>query len=295
MLAAGAAARAGCTNARFVSLYIDVYIGHRIAYSNGVAMSKIMKARGRFGCMLLLLQLLIVGSVQAADVRVSAAASLTDVITELSRAYEKAHANVAIKTSFAGSSTLAKQIENGAPADIFISADKDWADYLVQRNLLNKSTRIDLLLNELVLIAPNGRVPSVTIAKDADLLAAFSGKLCTGDTASVPVGKYAKQALTFYGWWDGIQPRLVGTEDVRTALAFVERGECALGIVYKTDALVSKKVSLVATFPAESHLPIVYPGGLTKNATADARAFWQFLQSPVAAEVFVRYGFKLTQ
>lgn len=254
-----------------------------------------MKIRAASGCVLLLLQLLIASSVQAGDVRVSAAASLTDVMTELSRAYEKAHTNVVIKTSFAGSSMLAKQIENGAPADIFISADKDWAEYLVQRNLLNKSTRIDLLVNELVLIAPNDRVPSIIIAKGSDLLTGFEGKLCTGDTASVPVGKYAKQALTYYGWWDGIQPRLVGTEDVRTALAFVERGECGLGIVYKTDALMSKKVSVVATFPAESHLPIVYPGGLTKSATAEARAFWQFLQSPVAADVFVRYGFKFTQ
>ncbi|MEN0038269.1 MAG: molybdate ABC transporter substrate-binding protein [Cellvibrio sp.] len=256
-------------------------------------MNTILKSRVVLSGLLLVLQLLVVGSVQAGDVRVSAAASLTDVITELSRAYEKAHPNVAIKTSFAGSSTLAKQIENGAPADIFISADKDWADYLVQRNLLNKSTRIDLLVNELVLIASSDRVPSITIAKGTDLLAGFNGKLCTGDTASVPVGKYAKQALTYYGWWEGIQPRLVGTEDVRTALAFVERGECGLGIVYKTDALMSKKVSIVASFSAESHLPIVYPGGLTKSATADARAFWQFLQSSVALDIFVRYGFKV--
>lgn len=256
----------------------------------------IFKSRVLLSCfVLLVLQLLIMGSARAGDIKVSAAASLTDVMTELSRAYEKTHIDITIKTSFAGSSTLAKQIENGAPADIFISADKDWADYLEQRNLLNKETRVDLLLNELVLIAPLNRTPSITIARDFDLSANFSGKLCTGDTASVPVGKYAKQALTYYGWWSSIQPRLVGTEDVRTALAFVERGECALGIVYKTDALMSKKVSLVATFPAESHLPIVYPGSLTTSATAEARAFWQFLQSPVAADVFVRYGFKFTQ
>ena len=248
-----------------------------------------------FGCMFLILPLFSSGAAQAGDVRVAAAASLTDVLTELSRSYEKKHSGVAIKASFAGSSTLAKQIENGAPADIFISADKEWADYLDTRNLLNKSTRVDLLTNELVLISPIKREPSITIARDFDFLASFSGKLCTGDTASVPVGKYAKQALTYYGWWSAIQPRLVGTEDVRTALAFVERGECALGIVYKTDALVSKKVTVVARFPVESHLPIVYPGGLTKNASAEAQAFWQFLQSDAAAEVFVRYGFMLAQ
>jgi len=240
-------------------------------------------------------QLLLVGAAQAGDIKVSAAASLTDVITELSRAYEKNHAGVAINTSFAGSSTLAKQIENGAPADIFISADKDWADYLEKRSLLNKATRADLLINELVFIAPLNKTLSITMAREFDLLASFSGKLCTGEPAYVPVGKYAKQALTHYGWWSAIQPRLVGTEDVRTALAFVERGECALGIVYKTDALMSKKVAVVASFPADSHLPIVYPGGLTKNATAEAQAFWQFLQSDVAAAVFVRYGFTLAQ
>lgn len=243
--------------------------------------------------LLVLMSMFHAGAAQAGDIKVSAAASLTDVLTELSRAYEKTHTGVVIRTSFAGSSTLAKQIEHGAPADIFISADKDWADYLEKRSLLNKTTRADLLINELVLIAPLNRTLSITMARDFDLLASFSGKLCTGEPAYVPVGKYAKQALTYYGWWSAIQPRLVGAEDVRTALAFVERGECALGIVYKTDALMSKKVTVVASFPAQSHLPIVYPGGLTKNATAEAQAFWQFLQSDTAAEVFVRYAFAL--
>jgi len=258
----------------------------------GSALEKIMSTRL---VALVLVQMLVASAVQAGDIKVSAAASLTDVITELSRAYEKNHAGVAIKTSFAGSSTLAKQIENGAPADIFISADKDWADYLEKRSLLNKATRADLLINELVFIAPLNKTLSITMAREFDLLASFSGKLCTGEPAYVPVGKYAKQALTHYGWWSAIQPRLVGTEDVRTALAFVERGECALGIVYKTDALMSKKVAVVASFPADSHSPIVYPGGLTKNATAEAQAFWQFLQSDAAAAVFVRYGFTLAQ
>lgn len=258
----------------------------------GSALKKIKNAKILF---LVLVQVFIVGAAQAGDVRVSAAASLTDVLTELSRTYEKTHEGVVIKTSFAGSSTLAKQIENGAPADIFISADKDWADYLEKRSLLNKSMRADVVVNELVLIAPLNRAPSITIARNFDLLASFSGRLCTGEPAHVPVGKYAKQALTYYGWWTEVQSRLVGTEDVRTALAFVERGECALGIVYKTDALMSKKVTVVSRFPAESHLPIVYPGGLTKNASAESQAFWQFLQSETAAAVFVRYGFTLAK
>jgi molybdate transport system substrate-binding protein len=115
--------------------------------------------------------------------------------------------------------------------------------------------------------------------------------LCTGDPASVPVGKYAKQALTHYNWWARIETRIVGAEDVRTALSFVERGECSLGIVYKTDAQLSKKVKLVATFPAASHTPIEYPGALTKNATTASKDFWAFLQGDEAKAVFIRYGF----
>ncbi|GGY62665.1 molybdate ABC transporter substrate-binding protein [Cellvibrio zantedeschiae] len=227
----------------------------------------------------------------AGEVNVYAAASLTDAVTELSSAYQKTHPDVAIKKSFAGSSTLAKQIENGAPADIFISADNDWADYLGKRGLLVSESRKKLLSNDLVLIAPLASDVKITLGAGFNFNAAFTGRLCTGDTASVPVGKYAKQSLTHYGWWDKSSARIVGTEDVRTALAFVERAECSLGIVYKTDAQLSKKVKVVATFPAASHAPIEYPGALTKNAGADSKAFWEFLQSDDAKAVFARYGF----
>ncbi|AQT60820.1 molybdate ABC transporter substrate-binding protein [Cellvibrio sp. PSBB023] len=240
---------------------------------------------------LLWIALLFVGAVQGAEVRVYAAASLTDVVTELAQRYEKQHDNISIKTAFAGSSTLAKQIENGAPADVFISADKEWADYLAQRKLLASDSRKELLVNSLVLIAPRTATVPIELTADKTLVDQFQGKLCTGDPASVPVGKYARQALGYYGWWNSIASRLVGTEDVRTALAFVERGECALGIVYKTDAQMSQKVSVVAQFPAQAHQPIVYPGALTKIAGNDAAAFWQFLQSPEAIAVFNRYGF----
>lgn len=232
---------------------------------------------------------------QAADVKVYAAASLTDVLTELAKRYQQAHPDIKIKTSFAGSSTLAKQIENGAPAELFISADKEWADYLQTRSLLDAKTRVELLTNELVLIVPANHSLTINFDGSADLAASFSGKWCTGEPAYVPVGKYAKQALTYYGWWGAIQSRLVGTEDVRTALAFVERGECALGIVYKTDALLSKKIRVVASFPEASHLPIVYPGGLTKNAGPEALAFLHYLQSQPAKEIFSRYGFGSAQ
>ena len=233
----------------------------------------------------------IASSAHAEDINLYAAASLTDALTELSDAYQKQHPGVAIKKSFAGSATLAKQIENGAPADIFISADKAWADYVQKRGLLNNQSRKSLLGNELVLIAPSTSNMSVLLDPAFNFNTSFNGRLCTGDPASVPVGKYAKQALTHYNWWAKIEARIVGTEDVRTALAFVERGECNLGIVYKTDAQLSKKVKVVATFPAASHTPIEYPGALTKNANAGSKAFWTFLQSDEAKAVFVRYGF----
>ncbi len=231
------------------------------------------------------------GFVHAGEVNLYAAASLTDALTELTKHYQQLHPDTHIKTSFAGSSTLAKQIENGAPAELFISADDEWMDYLQTRNLLDAASRVELLTNELVLIAPVNHTPAITLDKNTNLASRFTGKLCTGEPAHVPVGKYAKQALQYFGWWDSIRLRLVGTEDVRTALAFVERGECSLGIVYKTDAQLSKKITRVASFPPESHLPIVYPGGLTKNAAPDAQEFWKFLQSKPALDVFARYGF----
>ncbi len=231
--------------------------------------------------------------VRAGEVKLYAAASLTDALTELSSVYQKAHSEIVIKKSFAGSSTLAKQIENGALADIFISADVDWSDYLQKRGLLLTESRKKLLGNELVLIAPDASDISVMLDSTFNLPANFGGRLCTGDPASVPVGKYAKQSLSYFGWWDKLSPRIVGTDDVRTALAFVERGECGLGIVYKTDAQLSKKVKVVATFPASSHTPIEYPGALTKTASQDAKAFWIFLQSDEAKVVFARYGFIL--
>lgn len=230
-------------------------------------------------------------AVRAGDIQLYAAASLTDALTELSTAYQKANPDIAIKKSFAGSATLAKQIEMGAPADIFISADNDWGDYLQKRGLLITESRKKLFSNDLVLIAPLASDAIVLLDPTFNFSASFTGRLCTGDTTSVPVGKYAKQSLTSYGWWDKVSSRVVGTEDVRTALAFVERAECSLGIVYKTDAKLSRKVKVITTFPANSHAAIEYPGALTKNAGVEAKAFWAFLQSDTAKAVFVHYGF----
>lgn len=239
-------------------------------------------------CLLLCLWL---GTCNAAEVRVYAAASLTDVIDQLADIYRSLHPQTTIKTSFAGSATLARQIEKGAPADLFISADQDWADYLQTRGLLEADSRRILVRNALVLLVPKGRELSINFSADKPLAEQFHGRLCTGDPDFVPVGKYAREALSQLGWWDGVAPRLVGTESVRVALAYVERGECALGIVYATDAHLSTRTSLLAHFPTSSHSPIVYPGALLPGAGSEARGFWQFLQSPEAAAVFAARGF----
>jgi molybdate transport system substrate-binding protein len=227
----------------------------------------------------------------ADDINVYAAASLTDVMNELANNYQQQHTTVKIKPSYASSSTLAKQIENGAPADLFISADGDWADYVDKRALFLAGSRKNLLGNELVLIAPLGKEFSITLDNKFDFAASFSGRLCTGESNYVPVGKYAQQALMYYGWWEPIKARVVGTDDVRTATAFIERGECPVGIVYSTDAKISKKVSVIASFPALSHKPIIYPGALLKRASVDSKEFWAYLQTAEAKAVFVRYGF----
>lgn len=235
--------------------------------------------------------ILLAHSVRAGDIKVYAAASMTNVLTELASLYRESHPEIFIKFSFAGSSILARQIENGAPADIFISADMEWAEYLQKKQLLDRKNIAVLVGNELVLVSPVSKRFEIKLEKSFDLVANMGGRICTGDPASVPVGKYAKQVFIFYGWWDGVQTKLVGTEDVRTALAFVERGECALGIVYKSDALLSNKIKILATFPGESHSLIQYPAGLIKPKHPEAKKFWDYLQSADAQEIFARYGF----
>ena len=223
-------------------------------------------------------------------ITVFAAASLTNAITEIAAAYEKDKA-VKIQTSFSASSTLAKQIEKGAPADIFISADTKWMDYLQGKRAIDTDSRTDLLTNHLVLIAPKGKAFKVEMHKSFNFSGAFNGRLCTGETESVPAGIYAKQSLQHLNWWDSVKTRLVGTQDVRAALMFVERGECDAGIVYETDAMVSSKVDTVASFPDNSHEPIIYPLALTKGASISAQDFYQYLKSEKAKTIFMKYGF----
>lgn len=224
-------------------------------------------------------------------VRVFAAASLTPALTAVAENWTQAgHAKPTLV--FAGSSSLARQIEAGAPADLFVSADRSWMDYLQQRDRIDPSTRQDWLGNDLVLIAPMDRSFAVRMEAGFDLGAAFAGRLCTGEPGVVPVGTYAQQALTSLGWWPGLTSRVVGTEDVRTALAFVERGECAAGIVYATDAKSSNKVELLARFPASSHEPIIYPLALVRDARPETTEFRDYLtQSTQARAVMERFGF----
>ncbi len=238
--------------------------------------------------------LLFVSSAAVAEepTRVYAAASLTNALTDIGNSW-KAQDHAAPTLVFAASSTLAKQIIAGAPADLFASADISWMDQVAQAGKVASGTRVDLLGNTLVLIAPKGRAIEVRMDRGFDLAKAFKGKLCTGEPGVVPVGIYAKASLQSLGWWDALQGRIVGTDDVRTALAFVERGECPLGIVYATDAAISDKVEVVARFPENSHPPIVYPFALLKAARPDAQALFAYIKSAPARAVFEKYGFVL--
>lgn len=224
---------------------------------------------------------------------VMAAASLTDAMKELAPAWA-AKGNAASRFSFGASSALARQIEQGAPADIFASADEPWADYLQARDLIVAGTRSSPLGNTLVLIAPANQPGTIIIAPGVDLLTRLGpqGRIATGDPAGVPVGKYAQAALEHLGIWAAVAPRLARTDTVRAALLLVERGEAPLGIVYATDAAASKGVRIVGTFPEDSHPPITYPFALTKHGdTPQGRALLAFLTGPEAAPVYRRLGF----
>lgn len=229
------------------------------------------------------------------DITIYAAASMTNAINDINQLYEHQY-HTYVKTSFASSATLAKQIEQGAKVDIFISADTAWMGYLQQKNKLVDGTTKNLLGNDLVLIAPkNSNTPAITLDNTFDIRKILTGQLCTGNTTSVPVGKYAKQALTNLGWWNTIKPRLVETEDVRSALNFVNRGECQLGIVYTTDVAVVKNVKTIGVFPLATHTPIVYPIGMVKKSSqnAETQRYYEFLQSPSAKAIYAKYGFNV--
>jgi molybdate transport system substrate-binding protein len=222
---------------------------------------------------------------------VFAAASLTNVLGELSASWTAA-SRAQVRLSFAASSVLARQIEAGGRADLFISADQEWMDYLQSRNLIDKGSRRNLVGNRLVLIAPADSKSELKIAAGFRLAAALGrGRLSTGDPDTVPVGRYARSALISLGVWNEIRDRLVRADNVRGALMFVARGEAPLGIVYNTDAVMDSRVRIVDTFPENSHAPITCPGAVTMAANNEARAFLEFLGSPAARDTWRRFGF----
>jgi molybdate transport system substrate-binding protein len=222
---------------------------------------------------------------------VFAAASLTDVMTTIGKDYE-ADTGKKVVFSFGASSTLARQIEASAGADIFLSADEDWMNYLSERGLIRSSTRADLLANKLVLIAPATSKAELKIAPGFALAEALGeGRLAIADPDSVPAGKYARTALTSLGVWNSVVDHLAQAENVRIALAYVARGETPFGIVYLTDAIAQKQVRVVDTFPDDTHLPISYPAALTRMASPDAAQFLAYLSGPRAKVVFAKAGF----
>lgn len=224
---------------------------------------------------------------------VFAAASLTDVLQEIGAAYTATGAEP-VRFSFAGSGTLARQIEAGAPADVFVSADQQWMDYLQQRQLVDPATRRDVAGNTLVLVAPAGSDVTLAIAPGFELAAALGpkGRLATGDPDTIPAGRYARAALQQLGVWDTVASRVVPTDSVRAALNFVVRGEAALGVVYATDIPGVQRVRQIARFPADSHPPITYPVAVTSRGGANAARFVQFLRGAEARAIFNHYGFE---
>ena len=228
----------------------------------------------------------------SSSITVFAAASLKNALDAAAAAY-KSKTGVDATISYASSMALAKQIEAGAPAEIFLSADAASVDYLAEKNLIQSKTRFNLLGNALVLIAPRtSKLEKVALTKDAFAAAIGSGKIATGNIASVPVGKYAKAALDKLGLWSVAEPHFAFTDNVRSALMFVAREEAPLGIVYLTDARSEPKVKIVASFPESSHPPIVYPAALTASARGDApEKFLAFLQSDEAKAIFAEQGF----
>jgi molybdate transport system substrate-binding protein len=223
---------------------------------------------------------------------VFAAASMKNALDDINTAFTR-KTGVKVVASYASSSALMKQIEQGAPADIFASADLDWMNYGSQKKVIKDDTRINLLGNKLVLIAPkDSKLGNVTIGQGFDLARlAGDGRIATGDVKSVPVGKYAKTALEKLGAWSAAEQKFAMTESVRAALALVSRGEAPLGIVYETDAKVDPGVKIVGAFPADSHEPITYPVAATVTAKPEAAEYLAFLRGPVSKDIFEKYGF----
>ncbi|MBS0221568.1 MAG: molybdate ABC transporter substrate-binding protein [Proteobacteria bacterium] len=230
---------------------------------------------------------------QGTGLVIFAAASLKNALDEIATDWTKAAGKPAPRISYAASSALAKQLEQGAPADLFISADLDWMDYVDKKGLIKPGTRVNLLGNKIVLIAPRDSKAAIEVKQGFDLAKALgAGKLAMANVDAVPAGKYGKAALQKLGAWDGVKDRIAQADNVRAALVLVARGEAPLGIVYSTDAAVEPNVKIVGTFPDDSHKPIIYPAAVTKDAkSADAMPFLAHLKGPQARSAFEKQGF----
>lgn len=231
------------------------------------------------------LSVLLVSLHASAELTVFAAASTTDVMKALAAKYKESGGED-IRFNFASSGALARQIDAGAPADVFVSANTKWMDFLEGKGLLATGTRADIACNSLVLVAPKGSTLTY-----AGFPANLKGRLAVGEFRSVPAGTYAEASLKKLGWLDDVQGKLVKGSNVRTVLMYVERGEVDAGIVYRTDAMQSEKVRVIGTFPAASHPPIVYPAACMKSAAPPAKAFLEFLKTETAKAIFKQYGF----
>lgn len=247
------------------------------------------------GLAVLALGCLLAVPASAEDVVVFAAASLTNALNEIGERFTAKTGNKMV-ASYAASSALAKQVEQGAVAQVFASADLKWVDYLQDKKLINPDTRFHLLGNTLVMIAPaDSKLEKMEITPKTDIAKlAGNAKIATGNPDSVPVGLYFRQAMEKAGQWKDVEPKVARADSVRAALALVERGEVPFGIVYETDAAVSKKVKIVGTFPGTMHDPIIYPFALIAGQEKpSARAFLDYLKTSEAKGVFARYGFKI--
>ena len=231
-------------------------------------------------------------SAQVKEPLVFAAASMKNALDDVAAQWQR-ETGKKVVISYAASNTLIKQIEQGAPADIFISADLDWMDYGQQKNLINVETRSNLLGNRIVLVAPKDLTVALNITPRFDLAGALKGgRLAMGNVDAVPAGKYGKAALEKLGVWDSVKDRIAQADNVRAALLLVSRGEAPLGIVYRTDAASEPTVKIVGTFPEDSHPPITYPVAVVKTSTnPDAQAFLNYIRSPAARPAFERQGF----
>jgi molybdate transport system substrate-binding protein len=248
--------------------------------------------RIRSAALILLLSLTPLSIAHAQDVVVFAAASLKNALDDAALTFAR-QGGASAKISYAASSQLAKQIESGAPADIFISADLAWMDYLQKRNLIQPTTRKNLLGNELVLVAPAGSGMKIDLKPGIDLVGLLKGgRLAMADPDSVPAGRYGKAALEKLGIWQSVAPHVAGAENVRAALLYVDRKETPLGIVYATDAASDPNVEIVGVFPEDTHPPIIYPAALTAVSKNPAAAkFLAFIESPAATPAFKKQGF----